>query len=194
MKNIIGIIAIILTFAAYVPYFRDLIKRKTKPHVFTWLVWAVVAVISFGLQIQASAGMGAFVTLAAGMVCLAVFVIGIGQKSAHLVIKKIDVVFFIAALISLVVWLVAKQPVISVILLCVVDTLGFLPTIRKSYDKPYSETLLTFALNALRFCLALIALREYNFVSVLYPLYWALADISFSLLLVIRRKQVKRRR
>lgn len=194
MKNIIGILAIALTFIAYIPYLRDLIKHKTQPHVFTWLVWATVALISFGLQIQASAGLGAFVTLAASIVCLTVFIIGLSQKTAKRNIKKIDVVFLLAAIGALIIWLLARQPVVSVIMLCAVDALGFMPTIRKSWSKPYSETLVTYMINAVRFCLALIALSEYNFVAAFYPFYWALSDILFCSFLIIRRKQVGRRK
>lgn len=194
MKNIIGIVAIALTFIAYIPYLRDLIKRRTQPHVFTWLVWATVAMISFGLQIQASAGMGAYVTLAASIVCLAVFLIGLFQKTAKRNIKKVDIVFLIAAFLALIMWLVAKQPVVSVLMLCLVDSLGFLPTIRKSWGKPYSETLATFAINMIRFILSIIALSEYNFVSTFYPAYSVLANILFCSMLVIRRRQVGQRK
>ena len=38
------------------------------------------------------------------------------------------------------------------------DFLGFLPTIRKSYAKPYEETLITYMLSGLKFLLAIIAL------------------------------------
>jgi len=194
MKSIIGIVAIALTFIAYVPYLRDLIKHKTKPHVFTWLVWATVAIISFGLQIQASAGIGAYVTLAAGIVCLAVFMIGLFQKTAKKNIKKVDIVFLIAALLALIMWTVAKQPVVSVLMLCLVDSLGFVPTVRKSWDKPYTETLSTFAINVIRFILSVIALSDYNFVSTFYPAYWILANFLFCLMLIIRRKQFRKSR
>jgi len=192
MKNIIGIVAIALTFIAYIPYLRDLIKHRTQPHIFTWLVWATVAIISFSLQMQAAAGMGAYVTLAAGIICLAVFMIGLIQKTAKRNIKKIDIVFLIAAFLALIMWLFAKQPVVSVLILCLVDSLGFIPTVRKSWNKPYTETLSTFAINMIRFILSVIALSDYNFVSTFYPAYWILANFLFCSMLIIRRKQVSK--
>ncbi len=38
MKEFISGIAVALTFVGYVPYMRDTIKGKTRPHVYTWFV------------------------------------------------------------------------------------------------------------------------------------------------------------
>ena len=45
IKTIIGIVAIILTFIGYIPYTRDIVKNKTKPHIYTWILWAVILII-----------------------------------------------------------------------------------------------------------------------------------------------------
>jgi len=34
LKNIIGIIATLLVFIGYIPYIKDIVKGKTKPHIF----------------------------------------------------------------------------------------------------------------------------------------------------------------
>ncbi len=41
IKLIIAFIALSLDIVAYVPYFRDIFARKTKPHLFTWLIWMI---------------------------------------------------------------------------------------------------------------------------------------------------------
>jgi hypothetical protein len=70
MKPIVGSIAVLLTFVGYIPYIIDTIKGKTKPHLYTWFVWGVITLAAFTLQLSAGAGVGALVTLAAGVVCL----------------------------------------------------------------------------------------------------------------------------
>ena len=50
-KTILGIIAVIIALAGYVPYFRDIFRGKTKPHAFSWLVWASLTGIAFFGQI-----------------------------------------------------------------------------------------------------------------------------------------------
>jgi hypothetical protein len=39
MKELIGIVSASLAFVAYVPYFRDIFKVKTKPHPYSWFIW-----------------------------------------------------------------------------------------------------------------------------------------------------------
>ncbi len=188
-KNIIGVIAVILTFVGYIPYLRDVVSGKTVPHLYSWFLWGFVTSIAFALQFSDKAGTGAFVTLAAALMCFVVLVLGIIKKSSS-AITHLDTVFLVAAFISLAVWLVAKQPVVSAILTTFIDILGFAPTIRKSWNKPHSETLSFYVLNSFRFGLAVISLNRYNIVTALYPVVWLVANGAFALMLTIRRKSV----
>ena len=188
VKDIIGIIAVLLTFTGYVPYIRDTIKGKTTPHIYTWFIWGFVTAIAFGLQITHHAGPGAFTTLAAAIVCL--FICGVGIRQGSKNVTKSDSIFFVLSLLTLVLWLLVKQPVAAVILASTIDMLGFVPTIRKSYHKPYEETLISYQTNTLRFCLALLALSHYTIITMLYPVSWVLANGLFSVYLVARRKTV----
>ena len=192
IKNIIGILAVILTFIGYIPYLRDILKGKTIPHVYSWFLWGFVTAIAFALQMSDNAGMGAFVTLAAAIMCTTVFVLGIMRRGKKDITKS-DTIFLILAFVSLLIWLFAKQPVISVLLATTVDLLGFAPTIRKSWAKPYSETLSFYFLNTIRFILAVISLQRYTIITALYPITWFLANGLFAILLILRRKQLAKK-
>lgn len=187
MKEVLGIIAVILTFVGYVPYIRDTVRGKTKPHIYTWFIWGLVTAIAFGLQLSANAGPGAFTTLAAAIVCFIIF--GFGLRQGNKDITRSDTVFFLLSFVALSLWLFAKQPILSVILVSTIDMLGFVPTIRKSWHKPYEETLASYLMNTFRFCLALLALDHYTIVTALYPLTWVIANGLFSTYLITRRKK-----
>lgn len=187
IKDVVGVIAVLLTFAGYVPYLRDTIGGKTKPHVYSWFLWSLVTAIAFALQISDNAGVGSLVTLAAAIVCSIIFLFGlrIGKKD----ITRSDTIFLILALVAIVVWVFAKQPTISVIIVSAVDMLAFAPTIRKSWNKPYSETLISYEVNTLRFALAIFALERYTIITSLYPITWVLANGLFSIMLIVRRRR-----
>ncbi len=188
-KIIISIISVILVFVGYVPYIRDILKRKTTPHTFTFLVWGIASSITWALQVHGGAGVGAWITFAVSAICIFIFFLCLkyGEKTITLT----DVVFLILALLSLFLWLVVKQPVLSVILVVLTDILGFGPTLRKSWNKPHSETLFTWWVAAFRHTLGIIALEKFNLLTLLYPVAWTLANIIFCLLLIIRRRQIK---
>lgn len=42
IKIILAIISTVVAIAlAFVPYLRDIFRRKTKPHTYTWLIWTI---------------------------------------------------------------------------------------------------------------------------------------------------------
>ena len=188
IKLIIGIIAVILTFVGYTPYIKDIFKGTTKPHVFSWFIWGLVTAIIFSLQISAGAGFGAFVTLSVSIISFFIFFKGLkgGDKN----IAKIDIVFLVLALLAIPLWLIIEQPILSIILLSAIDMLAFFPTIRKSWNQPYSETLSLYVITAFRHGLSIIALAEYNVVTYLFPATWVFANIFFAILLIVRRKSI----
>jgi hypothetical protein len=187
-KQAVGLIAAGLVLVGYIPYIRDILKGLTKPHVFSWALWAIVTGIAFSLQVSANAGPGSLVTLAAALMCLVV--LGLGMKQGKKNIKPIDGIFLFLALISLGLWLLAKQPVLSIILVTLIDIFGFLPTVRKSIDDPYSETLSFYWINTFRFGLAIIALNEYSIITALYPVSWSLINFTFAIFLFSARRKL----
>jgi hypothetical protein len=185
-KEIIGIIAVALTFVGYIPYFIDVVAGKTKPHLFSWLVWCVTTAIICALQISAGAGPGAWVTVSLTLVFVVMF--GLSFKYGHKDIRRIDVVFLILALCALPLWLVVHQPVLSIILLSTIDMLGFAPTIRKSWNNPYTETLAMYGISTFRHGIVLLALSSWSIVTYLFPLTWVIANGGFAILLIARRR------
>ncbi|PIQ80045.1 MAG: hypothetical protein COV79_02570 [Parcubacteria group bacterium CG11_big_fil_rev_8_21_14_0_20_41_14] len=185
LKTIIGVITVVLGIVGYIPYLRDVLKGTTKPHVYTWFVWGSVTLIIFALQISDAAGPGAWVTLVAALLSLSIFVLGMRQGDKD--ITKSDTLFFIAAIFALGLWLLAEQPVIAMVLLVTVGMLGFIPTIRKSWNKPHSETISTYAINSFRHGLSFFALANYSILTWLFPITWSIANGLFVLFLIIRR-------
>jgi len=188
LKTGLAVVAVALTFAGYVPYLRDTLNGKTRPHVYSWLVWGVVTLLAFALQNTDHPGPGSLVTLAAGLICLLVFALAL--KHGRRDITASDTVFLLLAVGAMGLWVLVSQPVVAVVLLSSIDMLGFLPTIRKSWHAPDSETLSTYVMNTFRFTLALVALQHYTLVTSLYPLTWLFANGAFAALLVLRRRAV----
>ncbi|OGH90129.1 MAG: hypothetical protein A2537_03605 [Candidatus Magasanikbacteria bacterium RIFOXYD2_FULL_36_9] len=186
IKNIIGIIAVLLTFVGYAPYVSDLLKGKTRPHIFSWLIWVISTSIIYALQVSAGAGLGSLVTLTVAIISLFIFIIGF--KNGKKDIKIVDVLFLVLALLAIPLWLIVKQPVLSIILLSAIDMLGFAPTVRKSWNDPYSETLSFYIITTFRHGLSVVALAQYNIITVLFPVSWVVANALFSVVLIIRRK------
>ena len=186
-KTIIGIVAVVLTFIGYAPYILDIFRGKTRPHIFSWLIWSIITGIIYALQVSAGAGAGSWMTLSLVVIMLFIFCLSLKQGSRN--IKKIDVVFLVLALCAIPLWLVVKQPVLSIVLLSAIDMAAFFPTVRKSWNDPYSETLSFYVITTFRHVLSFFALSEYNIVTWLFPASWIVANALFAVVLVVRRKK-----
>jgi len=186
MKEFIGLLAAVIAFAAYAPYFRDIFKAKTKPHAYSWFVWGFTDALIFALQLSQGAGPGAFVTLFVTVLCFAIFFLSL--KNGRKNIRAADTVCLVAALLASGLWLFAKQPLTSMILLNAADVFGLIPTIRKSWNKPHEETISLWSLSAVRHLLTIGAIKNYNAVTLLNPVMWAIGNGLFALMLLSRRQ------
>ncbi len=187
-KLFISIVAVILTFVGYFPYFRDIFNGKTKPHLFSWVIWTITVGITYALQVSAGAGSGAWVTgvLTIIMGSISILSFKYGTKN----ITKLDIVCLIIALSALPLWFFAHQPVLSAVILAAIDMVGFFPTIRKSWNDPYSETLSFYFITTVRHSLSVLALQNYNIITIAFPGAWVIANAVFAVILVVRRKSV----
>lgn len=188
-REFFSALAVALTFIAFYPYLRDILRGKTKPHVFSWLIWGVTTVVVFLAQRDAQAGTGAWPIGISGLITLAIALIAYTRR-ADISITKTDWLFLAAALGSLPLWYVMADPLGAVVVLTLVDILGFGPTVRKVYTEPYSESLAFFALFAARNALVILALEHHSLATVLFPAAVAIACLLLMGLLVCRRRAI----
>jgi len=189
-KVILGIIAVVISIIAYIPYFRNIFLGKTKPHAFSWLVWASLTGIAFFAQVFDKGGPGAWVT---GFTAIASFTIFfLALKKGERNITSSDKWSLFGAGCALVLWFITSNALLSIILIILIDALGFYPTFRKSYHKPHEETVITFFLAGLKFAIALVALQNYSVVTYLYPGFLVVVNLVFVGWVLIRRKQHKK--
>jgi hypothetical protein len=188
IKILLATIAVAMTLVGYFYYFKDIFAGKTKPHAFTWLVWASLTAIGFAGQISDDGGAGAYITAVTAAMSFVIFFLALfrGEKE----ITRSDWLSLAGAAAALLIWFLTDNPLLAIILITLVDFLGFVPTIRKSIRKPHEETLISYVLAGLKFILAIIALDNYSIVTVLYPASLVFANLLFVLLLISKRRKI----
>ena len=191
VKEVLSVIAIALTFIAFIPYIRSILQGKTKPHAFSWIIWASVTFIIFLAQLADKGGVGAWPIGVSGIITLYVAVLAYLKKSDSTITKK-DVLFFITAMAALPFWYFTSDPLWAVVILTTVDLIGFAPTFRKAYSHPYEEQLTFFTLIASRNLIAIMALEHYSLTTILFPAATALACILFIQMVMLRRTIIKK--
>ncbi|MGE4351549.1 MAG: hypothetical protein AB7E52_05090 [Bdellovibrionales bacterium] len=185
-KELLGLVAFIITIAATTKYFALTWQGKIKPHVFTWTVWGLVVGISAAIRAADHAGPGAWPAWANAASCLSIAVLAFfkGEKS----INKSDVICFILALGAIPLWLVADNPVLSMLIVVGIDLIGYIPTFRKSFHAPYQEaTFNYYVANSLNL-LSIFATEHHSFLTLFAPCAMILANSSLIAMLVWRRR------
>lgn len=188
-KIFFGYLATVIALIGYIPYFWDVVKNRTKPHAFSWLVWAVLTGIAFAVQVVGGAGPGAWVTGFSTFACLIIFFLAL--KKGQRKFSNSDWISLVLAFMALVLWRLTNNPILSVILVTITDAFGFLPTFFKGYNKPFEETAFMFVLSSIKWIFAILALDTLSVVTWLYPASIIVMNGSFALLLFVRRKQLK---
>lgn len=187
-RDLLGIAATVIALISYIPYFRDIFARKTKPHAFTWLIWGVLTLIAFVGQLVDHAGPGAWVTGFTAFVCLAIALLAALNGVRNIV--RLDWIALAGAAVALLVWYLTRGPLLSVILITVIDNLGFVPTLRKSYHRPFEETMSTFVLSGIKWMLGIFALAHLSVTTALFPFSIVVASWLFVIMLLVRRAQL----
>lgn len=186
-KELLSGVAIALTIIAFFPYIRSIHQGKTKPHVFSWVIWGSTTFIVFLAQLSGHGGVGAWPIGVSGLITLYVAVLAY-RKTSDSVITRMDWVFFLAAMTSLPLWYLTSDPLWAVVILTTVDILGFGPTFRKAYWRPYEEQLLFFVLVATRNLISIPALEHYSLTTMLFPAVVAAVCLIFIVMVVVRRR------
>lgn len=188
-RSILGSIAVVLGFVAIIPYIRDILKKKTRPHSFTWLVWSLITAISYFAQLSDGAGPGSWVMGFSSALCFGIFLLSLKYGEKNIVL--IDWIALCGALIALVSWIIADTALYAAILITITDVLATFITLRKSYYKPYQETLSNYTISAFKHVLSVSALTNFSIITALYPLFLIAANTTLSLVIIMRRKIIR---
>lgn len=190
MNELFAVLAVSLVVAAYAPYVIKIAKGSVKPHPFTWLIFTIAESSVFALQTSQGSGGGAYATATTALFALTIFILSMRQGIPS--IKLLDIVCLITAVLGVGIWLIVQEPVASIVILLSVGLIGFTPTVIKGFKKPYEDSVTMWSVNSLRHTMSLLAIEQYNIVTILNPISWATIGFGFSALLLIRRIPAKK--
>ena len=188
-KIILGIIAGILGIIWYIPYTIDIIKWETKPHFYTWFLWLILTTSTGLIQYFNNWWAWTWATFSTAFMCLIILIISIWKCEKEITIW--DKISFLLAIIAIIFWLFIKNDLIAISLITFIEAMAFYPTIRKSFEKLYEETLSTYIVASFRAFISIFALTQINSITIMYPLFLVLICSWFSLQLIILRKKTK---
>ncbi len=173
-----------------VPYFKDCLKWRTIPHVYSQFVWSIVFFISTTILILWEEYLAAVPWIIATVFNTIWFIFSLKWR------KKIPITFTdkistVLALLLIVFSLVTKDFFHTIALAILIDFLAFIPTIRKWWILPWSDTIITWFLASIQYWLMLFTFTEYSFQNIGFWVYNIVATLFFFFLVFFRRWYLK---
>lgn len=186
IHEIIGIIAGILALLGYIPYIISIVNGKTRPNKATWVIWSIVgALLAFSFLAEGDKNaiwlpLGYFI----GPLIIAVLSLRYGYS----VWSKLDKICIVAAIISILPWVVLKDATLTLLINVLIDSTGALPTIVKSYREPKTEDFSAWLIFFIANTTQLFAIGDWN-TAAIYPIYLFL--LAGTIVVLLLKDKVK---
>ena len=187
MKEILVFIAVIMSIVGNIPYLIDVIKKRIKPHPYTWFIWSIVSAVTFFGALVKGGGIGTIPTAFAEIFTIIIFLFSLQYGFRN--INKIDNYFLAFSLIGLIPWIITKDPTISVITVVSIDVIAFIPTLIKTYKYPETETSILYSMNVTRHILTLMTLRTHNIATSLHSIMMIITNITMTSFILRKNKK-----
>ncbi len=186
---LLGLLSVIVGILGYIPYYKDVLKGKTKPHPFTWVGISLLNGIAFVAQVVTGGGPGAWVSAITTVSALGIAMLAFprGEKETTL----FDSICFVGSLLGIVLWKVTSNSLWAVVIVTIADLLVLAPTYRKAWLCPHEETVSLYAVGALKYVVSLFALTTVSLTTALFPSAIAIFNFIMVLILVLRRRVLK---
>ena len=171
-------------------YIKSILKGKTRPSAVSWLIWSVSPFIAFfAATFSEGFKLASLVTLALGISPLLVFITASITKNHLFKLTLPDLICGILAIISLICWLITKNPILTISFAILADFISTIPTLKKSYYYPDTEYAPTYSLAILAMSITLLANKETTSYSLIYPTYILLMNLLVASIIITKKNR-----
>ncbi|MCL5667380.1 MAG: hypothetical protein M1383_06445 [Patescibacteria group bacterium] len=183
------IISALISLAGSFAYIRNTLKGKTKPNRVSWSLWALAPLIGTGAALSAHADIWATSrTFLAGLIPLMVLLASFLNPQSYWKITKFDMLCGVFSLLAIVVWVFINSSQLAILLAATGDGFAALPTLRKAWKYPETETGLTYAAGLIAVLLVLPSIPRWNIQNSAFQIY--LLAINSLLIFAVYRKRL----
>lgn len=165
------ILALLVQFIAGGIYIKGTISGKVKPNRVTYFLWFILPVIAFAGALDEGVGMIAFYTLLNGLVSLTVFLVSFLNKDGYWKLGRFDYFMGAMAIVGVVMWQVTGHGNLAIAFAIVADFFAGLPTLKKAYQAPHTESVTTYFLGIVGAAIIMAAIGTWDFAHYAFPVY-----------------------
>ena len=179
----------LIGFGGATAYIRDTLSGKTKPNRVTWSMWALAPLIGTAAALDSGADLWATARVfLAGFLPLLVLIASFANRQGYWKLTRFDVACGSLSLLALIVWAAVDSPRTAILLAATGDGVACLPTLRKAWRHPETETGITYLAGFVSVLLVIPSIPEWNIENAAFQMYLLIANAL--LLIAVYRKRL----
>ncbi len=179
-------LAALLSFAGTYGYIRDTMRGDTSPNRVTWGLWALEGLLAFVVEMQQHVGLASLTTLMLGLMPCVVLLVSFRNPHSVWKIGKFDLFCGLISVTGLIFWGFINEPTIALISFVAADQVAALPTVRKAWIAPASESPRVFLLGFVNCTITLLTLKHFTTAGVRFPGFILVTDLIIATLVVTK--------
>lgn len=177
--NYVVLLGAAVEFLGILPYVKDTMNGTTKPNRVTWLLWGVAPLIGTAAAISDGVGWPVIPVFIAGVTPLTVFSASFVNRKAMWRLGVLDYLYGMLSIMALVLWKITYSADTAIIFAIASDALATLPTLKKSWRHPTTETPTAYLTTLFCALTSFSAFQTWKFSECAFPIYLV---ITFTIL------------
>jgi len=187
IQALFGITAGVLELASCAVYIASILRGKTRPNRVTWWILALVSAM-ITASYYASGARETIWLPAVYTTCFVVIgLLSLKFGDGPIVLSFLDRVCLIGAIASALIWWFFNSAVLALYMNIIIDFIGLVPTMRKAYVRPWTESGLAWTIAVIASLLNVFAIAQWTLEISVYPLYLLIVNAAITFF-IIRRK------
>lgn len=180
-------LGLVIYIAGYYFYIKDIFLGDTRPNLVSWLLWVLGPIVGAFLQFKGGAGLSLLPILVGGLGPLTIVGIFLWRKNGFWKITLFDIICGVFSMIAILIYVITHNLSFSIIFAILSDALGFIPTYKKSWTNPESESWGMYAASALFNVIGVLTIRSWSFPIYSFGIYLVIGNL-LQLVIMYRRK------
>lgn len=188
--HLLVLLSSIISIAGASAYIRDTLSGKTKPNLVSWSMWALAPLIATAAALYAHADPWTTVRIfLAGFLPLLVFIVSFFNPQSYWKLTLFDFLCGICSIGALITWAAVDSPKLAILLAAIGDGFAAVPTLKKAWTHPETETGITYITSLIAVLLVLPSIKTWNIENSAFQIYLLIVDTL--LIISIYRKKFK---
>ena len=186
-----AIISTVIYLMGAIPYWKDLIIWRTIPHIFTYVLWWILVGFNLFILIENREYYSSIPAwlMFASLTFWCFFGILRFQK---ILVNWFDWMCLGLWILLIGYWCVSRNSLNTVILTLILDCIAFLPTFKKWWIQPWTETVIMYFMSSIGQLATLLSLSWFDRIeNALFWGYLFFANLIFFFMVILRRYYLK---